>query len=91
MKKPTALRPRRDENRPAGIAKNILALGFVGDGLVALVWPKRQLSLWMVGPKPYQRLTRAVRDRPMLVRMTAAAELAAALWWTRRIYQRHGA
>lgn len=85
----SATRAKHDENRPAGLAKNMLALELIGDGLVALIWPKRQLNLWNVGPKPYRKLTTAVARRPMLVRAIGAAEVAAALWWTRRIYRVH--
>lgn len=81
--------PRHAERRRVGIAKNMLAIGLIGDGIVGLVWPKRQLRLWKAGPQPYQRLTQAVMERPLLVRLTAATELAAGLWWNRRIYRAH--
>ena len=83
--------PPRTEARRLGIAKNMLAIGLIGDGIVALVWPQRQLRLWKAGPRPYQRLTQAVMDRPLLVRLTGATELVVGLWWNHRIYEAHNA
>lgn len=83
--------PPGQEARQVGIAKNVLAIGLIGDGVVGLIWPKHQLQLWKAGPRPYQHLTQAAMDRPILVRLTAAAELAAGLWWNHRIYRAHGA
>lgn len=84
-------RASRDRRRRSGAAKNILAIGLIGDGVVALIWPRRQLTLWKFGPEPYQRLTQAVAERPLLVRLVAAAEIATGLWWNRRVYDTHAA
>lgn len=92
MKNPLHLNARQvgsGKDRPMGAAKNIVALSVIGDGIVAMMWPRRQLMLWKFGPKPYQRLTQSVADRPLLVRALGAAELAGGLWWARRIYQAH--
>lgn len=92
MKLPSWSRTGRNGGDPASdVAQDVLALGLVGDGVVSVLWPRRRLMSRKFGPRPYQRLTQAAADRPQLIRSIAAAELAAGLWWTHRLYRAHAA
>lgn len=90
MTQPIALRAPRRGGSAGAMAMNVLAISIVGDGVVAMIWPRRQLALWLRGPEPYRRLTYAVGRRPWLVRSIALTEIVLGLWWNRRIYEESG-
>src|SRR5215216_3019753 len=57
----------------------LLAMLAVGDGLIALVAPRRHSLLWRFGPEGYKELMERFAERPNLVRLLAAAEIGAGL------------
>lgn len=56
------------------------ALLLVGDGVVALLQPRRHVRLWRLGPAPWRRLMRAFERRPLLTAGLGALEAALGLW-----------
>jgi hypothetical protein len=63
----------------------------IGDGAVALLWPRRDIAAWMLGPKGWQNQMHALGRHPGWVRAIGAAEIAAALLWARNIAPPAGA
>jgi len=54
---------------------DLVAMGLIGDGMLAAVAPRRHSALWRVGPlaKPMS----ALHDRPLLARVLGAAVVGA--------------
>ncbi len=59
----------------------------IGDGVIALVAPRRHSLLWRFGPKGYKELMERFAERPGLVRLLAAAEVGTGLWLALRQYR----
>jgi hypothetical protein len=51
-------------------------LFLIGDGLVALLWPRRYTMLWHVGPQLGRAAIEELADHPRLARSVYAAEVA---------------
>ena len=71
-------------------AMELGAMVLVGDGVLALVAPRRHSLLWAGGPEWARRLMRASAQRPAVVRALAAAEVGVGLWLALRQYREHG-
>lgn len=65
-------------------ATEVLALLLAGDGLVAMVQPRRHMLLWREGPDAWRRMSDVFVERPLLTRLVGAAELAAGIWLASR-------
>ncbi len=65
----------------------LIAMLVIGDGVIALVAPRRHSLLWRFGPEGYRRAMEAFAERPALVRALAAAEICAGLWLALRQYE----
>lgn len=65
----------------------LVAIGLIGDGVVALVAPKRHSLLWLGGPENWRRFMHIFAERPMLTRLLAATEVALGLSLALRQYQ----
>ena len=71
--------------------KELAAIAVIGDGgVVGLVAPRRHSLLWKVGPQGYQEVLRWFAERPVLVRVLAAAELGLGLMLALRQYPEEG-
>ncbi len=69
--------------------RRLLELGAmlaIGDGVIALVAPRRHSLLWRFGPEGYKELMEGFAERPNLVRLLAAAEIGIGLWLALRQY-----
>lgn len=64
----------------------LVAILTIGDGVVGFVAPRRHSLLWKFGPEGYKRLMEGFAERPVLVRVLAAAEVGAGLWLALRQY-----
>lgn len=64
----------------ARIFLELLGLLMTGEGLVALVHPRKYLKLWRIGPEPCKQVVDDLVKRPELCRALAVLELAAGLW-----------
>lgn len=65
-----------------------VAMLLVGDGVIALVAPRRHSYLWEFGPEGYRRAMEAFAQRPGLTRLLAAAEVGLGLWLALRQYEK---
>ncbi len=61
--------------------QHFAAMALIGDGVMALVHPQRDAAAWHAGPEVWQRLMRALHDRPALTRAIGAAQIAGGIWW----------
>ncbi len=71
------------------VMRRLLELGAtlaIGDGVVALIAPRRHSLLWRFGPEGYKRAVEVFAERPALIRILAAAEIAGGLWLALRQY-----
>ncbi|MEW6638616.1 MAG: hypothetical protein AB1425_17580 [Actinomycetota bacterium] len=65
----------------------LIAMLAIGDGVIALVAPRRHSLLWRFGPEGYRRAMEAFAERPALTRVLAAVEVAGGLWLALRQYE----
>ena len=65
-------------------ALEVLALAMAGDGLLALLQPRRHMGLWRIGPRPLRELSDFFYDRPRFTRLVGAFSVAAGLWLPHR-------
>jgi hypothetical protein len=61
-----------------------LAMLMIGDGLLALAWPRGHVSVWRRGPAGWRRFLDYFAERPMLIAGVGAAEAVAGFWLARR-------
>jgi hypothetical protein len=54
----------------------ITAMLMIGDGIVAILEPRRDLEVWDGGPKSYREMLRWMAKHPTLTRAVGAAEAA---------------
>ncbi len=60
--------------------KYIAASFLVGDGVMALLDPKRVAEVWVDGPRPWRKMMRGLAKQPNLIRVIGAAEAAFGVW-----------
>lgn len=65
-----------------------IAILAVGDGVVAIIAPRRHMLLWRFGPGGYRRLMEGFAERPLLVRALASVEIGVGIWLALRQYGR---
>ena len=61
--------------------KHFAVTALIGDGVMALVSPRRDAKAWECGPAPWCRLMRALQDRPGMTRAIGVAQIAGGVWW----------
>ncbi len=62
----------------------LLALLVIGDGVAALVQPRRHMRLWKEGPGWWVQGMDPFVESAALSRAAGVAEIAAGLWWAGR-------
>jgi hypothetical protein len=65
-------------------AKECLAMMMIGDGVLALVEPRRHLSLWQSGPRWWRGMVEPFLGRPGLTRCLGAGEVVLGVWLASR-------
>jgi hypothetical protein len=65
--------------------RHFVAMALIGDGVMAVVHPKRDAEAWKVGPRPWRKLMQKFRECPALTRAVGAAQIAGGIWWA--LYQ----
>lgn len=65
-------------------AAECLAMLMIGDGVLALVEPRRHLRLWEDGPSWWRGLVEPFVRRPNLTRCLGAGEIALGIWLAAR-------
>ena len=69
---------------------DVLAVIFVGDGLLWVVAPRSRGRIWLAGPRPIRRLVEALTlERPWLSRLIGAAQVAIGAWMAARAYSKN--
>ncbi len=58
---------------------NLAAMFLIGDGFLHTLQPRREISLWKKGPRPYRAVMQAFAERPNLTRVVSVLEVAAGL------------
>jgi hypothetical protein len=61
--------------------KHFTAMALIGDGVMAVVCPRRDALAWKRGPKAWQNLMHKLHDRPGLTRAIGAAQIIGGVWW----------
>jgi hypothetical protein len=61
--------------------RHFAAMVLIGDGVMAIVHPRRDAAAWSTGPKWWQTLMESLHDRPGLTRVIGATQIAAGIWW----------
>ena len=73
----------------AGRILDVLAVIFVGDGLLWVVAPRRRGLLWLAGPPFVRRFVEGVTlERPWLARLIGGAQVVAGFWMALRAYSK---
>ena len=65
--------------------RHFVAMALIGDGVMAVVHPKRDAEAWKVGPRPWRKLMQKFREWPALTRTVGAAQIVGGIWWA--LYQ----
>jgi hypothetical protein len=65
-------------------AKECLAMLMIGDGVLALVEPRRHVAVWESGPPWWRAMTEPFASRPGLLRCLGAGEVALGIWFAYR-------
>ena len=58
----------------------IVAMLMIGDGVLALLFPRRHLLAWKLGPPAFQEAMEEFAERPGLTRVIGGAEALLGLW-----------
>lgn len=67
---------------------DVLAVVFVGDGLLWVVAPRSRGLIWLAGPASVRRLVEGVTlERPWLARLIGAAQVVVGAWAALRAYR----
>ncbi len=64
--------------------KHFAAMALIGDGVMAVVRPRRDAEAWKIGPKAWQNLMQKFHESPVLTRTVGAAQIAGGIWWALR-------
>jgi hypothetical protein len=59
------------------LARDLLGVAMVGDGVLMVLIPRRRMRRWRVGPSWFRSFTGAFARRPLLARIAGAATAAA--------------
>lgn len=68
----------------------IVGLTMMGDGLMALLYPRRYMAFWRAGPPAWREAVELLRDHPEMVRALGATEFGLGLWLASRQLPEHG-
>ena len=64
--------------------KHFTAMVLIGDGVMAILHPKKDALAWKKGPKIWHDLMHGLHERPALTRAIGAAQVLGAVWWALR-------
>ena len=66
----------------------LVAILFIGDGVVGMIAPQRHSMLWYGGPTVYKQVMHTLLNHPQRMRLLAAAECVFGLWLALRQYSK---
>lgn len=61
-----------------------LGMMMIGDGVLALIEPRRHAALWRAGPAPMRRSVAWFERRPLLTAALGAVEIGLGIWLATR-------
>lgn len=61
--------------------KHFAAMALIGDGVMALLHPRKDALAWKKGPQFWHDLMHELHQRPMLTRAIGAAQVLGGVWW----------
>jgi len=61
--------------------RHFAAMVLIGDGVMAVVHPRRDTEAWSTGPDWWKSLMESLHDRPGLTRAIGVGQIAAGIWW----------
>jgi hypothetical protein len=64
--------------------KELAAMMLIGDGVLALMYPRQHALLWKIGPQAFKNFMQAFADRPGLTQLLGAAEAGIGVWLASR-------
>jgi uncharacterized protein YjeT (DUF2065 family) len=56
-------------------------MALIGDGVMAMIRPRRDARAWSQGPRPWKKLMRELHRRPGLTRLIGAAQVVGGVYW----------
>jgi hypothetical protein len=62
-------------------AKHFAAMVLIGDGVMALVHPKKDANAWKTGPKFWRDAMHGLSKRPALTRAIGVAQIIGGVLW----------
>lgn len=65
-------------------ALELLGMCMIGDGLLALIEPRRHVELWRTDVRPIRAMVEPFADRPQLTRWAGAAGMLLGFWLASR-------
>ncbi len=66
----------------------VLAMAMIGDGVLALLFPRKHVALWRGGPRWYDRTLDAFLDHPDATRALGGLEAGLGVWLAYRQWDR---
>ena len=67
-------------NLPVKMSTELVAIMMIGDGMLALLQPRRHMRLWNTGPEPWRKLCTYFEERPAQTMAVGAAFVGIGLW-----------
>jgi hypothetical protein len=64
--------------------KYFAAMALIGDGVMALVRPRRDANAWVAGPRLWRSAMRGLAEHPGLTRTLGGLQVAAVMCWVLR-------
>ncbi len=61
--------------------KHFAAMALIGDGVMAIVRPRRDAQAWTKGPAPWRKLMQELHHRPTLTRLIGVVQVVGAVCW----------
>jgi uncharacterized protein YjeT (DUF2065 family) len=62
-------------------AKHFMAMVLIGDGVMALVNPRKDAKAWKKGPRLWRWAMHELSTRPALTRVIGVAQIAGGIFW----------
>jgi len=59
-------------------------MALIGDGVMAVINPRRDAHAWRVGPKPWKNLMHKLHEHPDLTRAIGLVQIAVGIAWVMR-------
>jgi hypothetical protein len=68
--------------------RQLAAMLLIGDGVLAILQPRRDAYTWRIGPKPWKHLMHKLEAHPTLTRIIGAAQVVGGICWAFRQHKK---